>query len=195
MEKKIKVGEVVEATTSEFTSQCYEVNRSPSLGKLLKVRAGDIDIYAVLRGATTTGIEHGRYPLARGKELAEESEVFKANPQLLKLLRTLFTSQVVGYGKSSLIYHRFPPYPARLHSFVFSCEKEEVLDFTRSYDFLNLLLSDEPCQDQVAAACLRQIAEVHPSPHAFLVGAGKRLAQTLGNEVERLNYLLRSLKD
>lgn len=195
MLNKIKVGEVVEGTTSEFVAQCYEVNQAPSLGSLLKVKNGEIDIFAVVKSATTTGLETGRYPLARGKDLAEEEEIFRANPQFLKLLRTLFSAQVLGYRQNSIIHQRFPPYTARLHSFVFLCEKEETRELAQNYDFLNMLLSSDSRQDQVIVACLRQMAETCPNPHAFLLGAGKRLAQSLGREVERLNYLLRSIKD
>lgn len=194
MTQQTKIAEVVDANTSEFVAQCYEVNQLPALGSLLKVKTGEIDIFAVVKSATTTGIETGRYPLARGKDLAEEEEVFTANPQFFKLLRTLISAQVVGYRQDSAIYRRFPPYLARLHSFVFLCEKEEVLELAGNYDFLNMLLSFDLKQDQVVAACLRQMSQVHSDSHAFLVGAGKRLAQILGVEVERLNYLLRSIK-
>ncbi len=194
MKEKTKVAEVVEGNTSEFVAQCYLINQPPALGSLLKVRSGEINIFAVVKNATTAGIETGRYPLARGKDMAEEEEVFRANPQVLKLLRTLFTAQVVGYRQNSLVYQRFPPWPPRLHGFVFPCEKEETQEFGRSYDFLSLLLSFDSRQDQVVVACLRKMAEVQTDPHAFLLGAGKRLAQSLGREVERLNYLLRSIR-
>ncbi len=194
MINKMKVAEVVEATTSEFVAQCYEVNQPPALGSLLRVKNGEIDIFAVVKSATTAGIETGRYPLARGKDLAEEGEIFKANPQLLQLLRTLITAQVIGYRQNAVIYQRFPPYPSRLHSFVFLCENDERQEFAGNYDFLNLLLSFDSSQDQVAAACLRHLARAHINPDAFLLGAGKRLAQSLGREVDRLNYLLRSIR-
>ena len=94
----IKIGEVIEAATGGFAAQCYELHNPPPFGALVRVSEGDIDIYAAVADATTTSIEPGRRPVARGGE--EEGDVFSANPQLEKLLRTEIRAVVVGHKYS-----------------------------------------------------------------------------------------------
>ncbi len=92
-----RVGEVIEASTTVFTAQCYELYGSPALGSLVKTGDGTVEQYGIVYETVTAGIEPGRRPIARGKDESDEEDVYKNNPQLLKLLRTEFSSLVVGY--------------------------------------------------------------------------------------------------
>jgi hypothetical protein len=70
-----------------------------------------------------------------------------------------------------------------------------VLGFTRSLDFLPLLVNARPpASDQAAAACRRLASRAHPDPDAFLVRAGKALAALLAQDSPRLLLLLRMLR-
>lgn len=41
-----KIGEVIEASTTEFTAQCYELHQPPPFGSLVEAREGEVeDIY------------------------------------------------------------------------------------------------------------------------------------------------------
>ena len=62
-----RVGEIIQAGTTDFTAQCYELYQSPPLGSLVKTRDSELELYAVVYHATTTRIEPGRPPIARGK--------------------------------------------------------------------------------------------------------------------------------
>ena len=81
-----KIGEIIEASTGEFTAQCYELHQPPPLGSLVRTAEGETDIYAVVCDAATTGIEPGRRPIARGREEVEEEDIFRSSPQLQKHL-------------------------------------------------------------------------------------------------------------
>jgi hypothetical protein len=48
--------------------------------------------------------------------------------------------------------------------------------------------------DEIVSACLRQASSAHTDRHAFLVKAGKELAILLGAELNRLNAILRRIK-
>ena len=61
-----KIGEIIEASTTEFTAQCYELHQPPAFGSLVKTREGDVEIYGVVCGAETTSIEPGQRLIARG---------------------------------------------------------------------------------------------------------------------------------
>jgi len=187
-----RVGEVIEASTTEFVAQCYELYQSPPLGSLVKTADLPVELYGVVYNATTASLEPGRRPIARGKDEATDEEIYRSNPQLLKLLRSEFSVLIVGHKQEDKLFHYLPPKPARIHSFVYLCSPEEVKEFSQSFAFLNLLIGTHlpvPVEELVAA-CLRQMCQVQEDPHAFLVAAGKELAILLSGELNRLKAIL-----
>jgi len=183
-----KIAEVIEASTAQFTAQCYELYELPPLGSL--VMTGDI--YGIVCHAETTGLEPGRRPIARGKDEATEEAVYQSSPQLLKLLRSEFTAVVVGYKDGDKVFQYLPPKPARIHSFIYLCQPNEVEEFSRQSGFLSILVNAAlpiPAEELIAAA-LRQISQAQEDSRAFLVAAGKELANLLSNDFIRLKNIL-----
>lgn len=236
-----KIGEVIEASTGEFTAQSYRLHWAPALGSLVKtgapaprvgevhespLRAGEpaarvgaihespllaahleqIDqythevkmpaIYGVVCYSETVSLEPGRRAVARGRDLESEEDVYLQNPQLARLLCTNFKALIVGYQDGDRTCHFLPPRPPHVHAFVFPCSQEEVAAFTSTLDFLNILLDASlPIPtDELVAACLRIAAASRNDGRAFLVGAGKELAQRLAAEPTRLGSLLRKIR-
>ena len=158
MSETQRVGEVIEASSTDFTAQCYELYGSPSLGGLVKTRDADVELFGVVYRAATTSLEPGRRPIARGKDEASEEAVYRSNPQLLKLLKSEFGSLVVGYRQNGKLNHYLPPQPARIHGFVYLCSPEEVREFSLSFDFLNMLVNAQlpfPPRSLPAPRCAR----------------------------------------
>jgi hypothetical protein len=183
-----KIAEVIEASTGEFDAQCYELYGIPPLGSLVKTG----NIYGIVAGASTTSIEPGRKPIARGKDEASEEAVYTSSPQLLKLLRSEFTAVVAGFKDGDRVYQHLPPQPARLHSFVYLCQPDEVKEFSHSLGFLNILVNATltvPTEEVVGAA-LRQMSLAQEDGRAFLVKAGKELATLLSSDYVRLKNIL-----
>lgn len=191
-----KIGEVIEARTTDFTAQCYELYELPPLGSLVKTREQGIEIYGVVAGAATTSFEPGRRPVARGKDEASEEAIYQANPQLLKLLKSEFSVLVVGHREEGRLRHYLPPKPARIHGFVYPCSPEEVRDFSRSFGFLSILVNTRlpVATDEIIAAALRQISRAYGEPYPFLVAAGKELAILLASDFSQLKAILGRLK-
>ena len=196
MDEAQRVGEVIEASTTEFVAQCYELYQSPPLGSLVKTRDESVELYGIVYNATTTSLEPGRRPIARGKDEASEEAIYQSSPQLLKLLRSEFGALVVGHKQGDKLHHYLPPQPARIHSFVYRCEPEEVKGFSQSFDFLNVLINTRlsVSVEELVAASLRQMSQVHEDPHRFLVAAGKELAILLSGEFNRLKAILGRIK-
>jgi len=196
MSEAQRVGEVIEASTTEFVAQCYELYQLPPLGSLVKTRDESVELYGIVYNAATTSLEPGRRPIARGKDEASEEEIYRSSPQLLKLLRSEFGALVVGHRQGDKLHHYLPPQPARIHSFVYRCEPEEVKEFSQSFDFLNVLINTRlPVSvEELVAASLRQMSQVHEDPHRFLVAAGKELAILLSGEFNRLKAILGRIK-
>ena len=188
-----RLGEVVEATTTEFTTQCYRLYEAPPLGSL--VRSGDANpIYGIVYEVATRSMDPARHPIPRGGDEDTEEEVYLNNPQLNRLLLTEFKSMVVGYQSDGGLRRYLAPLPLRIHSFVYQCEGEELREFSDSLDFLPIILSAPiSAQDDVIASFLRQASESHPDPQRFMIGAGKELAVYFAGQLQRLNNVLRRL--
>ena len=187
-----KIAEVIEAGTAQFAAQCYELYGIPPLGSLVKTG----DIYGIVAAATTAGLEPGRKPIARGRDEASEAAIYESSPQLAKLLRSEFTTSVVGHKDGDKVLQYLPPQPARIHGFVYLCQPEEVREFSRSFGFLNVLVNSTlpiPA-DELIAAALRQMSQAHEDSRAFLVAAGKELASLLSNDYISLKNILGRLQ-
>lgn len=196
MPDQSRVGEVVEASTTEFVAQCYELYQVPPLGSLVKTGDGQSEIYGIVRRAETASLQTDRHPIARGKDEASQEDIYRSSPQLLKLLKTEFAALVVGHRQGERICQYLAPTPARIHAFVHACTADEVRAFSASLDFLSLLVNsrtDVP-SDELIAAALRQMAQAQPDGHAFLVGAGKELAVLLSGQYIQLRSVLGRLK-
>ena len=191
-----RVGEVIEASTTGFTAQCYELYQPPPLGSLVKTREENVEIYGIVANAATTSLEPGRRPIARGKDEASEEDVYKASPQLSQLLKSEFSAVVIGHRHDEKIHHYLPPKPARIHGFVYQCNPEEMKEFSQSLDFLDILLNTRlPVPvDELTAAALRNLSQAQADQHAFLVAAGKELATRLGGQYNQLKAILGRLK-
>jgi hypothetical protein len=191
-----RLGEVTEASTNQYTAQCYELYRSPPFGSLVSTKNGEIQIYGLVHNVATSGIEPGRRPLARGKDENTEDGIFESNPQLLKLLKSEFGVIIIGYRQNGNVYHYLPPNPPRIHGFVYQCSSEEVLVYSRSFNFLNMLFCTtlETPAEELAAAALRLMSREQAEPRKFLVGAGKALSVLLGRDFNRLKAILDRIK-
>ena len=191
-----RIAEVIETSNPEFLAQCYELDSAPALGSMVKTKGKDGDIYAIVYLSATHPIEPNRRITARGQGSASEADVFKANPQLARLLCTDFRALVAGYARGKNMYQYLPPSPASIYSFVYQCSPDDVREFTQSLNFLNLLIDSrlQVNTDEIIAAFLRQASLAHPSPQDFLVRAGKELAWLLSRDIRRLDSILKRLK-
>ncbi len=189
-----RLGEIIEASTSEFTAQCYKLYDAPAIGSL--VLCGEqTPTYGIVCEATTQSIDPGRAPIPRGLNANTEAEVLSNNPQIERLLHTKFRAIVVGYREGNAI-RRYPPLNApRMFSFVRECTAMELAEFSSSHEFLATLLnSPVNGQDHVVASFLRHAGAAHADGHEYLVGAGKSLAGALSGQLPRLSGILRSLE-
>jgi len=197
MAEEQRVGEIIEASTADFVAQCYELYQSPPLGSLVKTREPPLELYGIVYNAATTSLEPGRRPIARGKDEASEEEIYRSSPQLLELLRSEFSALVVGHRQGDKLYHYLPPKPARIHGFVYLCSPGEVKEFSQSFNFLTILFNTHlpVSQDELIAACLRQMSQVYEDRHSFLVAAGKELAVLLSSQFNQLKAILERIRE
>jgi len=191
-----RVGEVIQASTTDFVAQCYELYQIPPLGSLVKTKDQQLELYGIVYNAATTSLEPGRRPIARGKDETTEEEIYRQSPQLLKLLKSEFGAVVVGHKQGDKLYHYLPPTPARIHGFVYHCPPGEIKEFGQSFDFLNILINASlpVSTEELVAATLRQMSQAYEDRRTFLVAAGKELAVRLSGDLSQLKAILGRIK-
>lgn len=191
-----RVGEVVEAGTTAFTAEASDLHAAPPFGAFVRAGNGAADVVAVVANSRTGSIDPGRRPVARGRDLADEDEIYRRNPELLALLRTEFEAVVVGFRDEAGAWRPWlPGRPPKLHAFVYECTPAEVAEFTAELDFLpTLLAAGRGPVDELVGACLRTAGAARGGDRAFLVEAGKKLATLLAAEPHRLGAILRRIR-
>ena len=103
----------------------------------------------------------------------------------------------VGFQIQGASYHSLPPRPPISLDPVFLCADDDVRAFTQSFDFFRLVLNaPEVPAEELMAAAIRHACAARPANEQrdFLVRAGRRLATMLGNDLPRLDHLLRLIR-
>jgi hypothetical protein len=188
------VGEIVEASTTEFLAQTVELDSAPPFGAFVEVATDDmLTIYAVVVHVQTEGIDPGSRAIMRGHDDVRDDRIYQENPDLPLVLRTTFRGLVVGFAEAGRLHQFLPPRPPRLHYSVFTCPSETVRDFSStSLDYLQALLTAaEVPVDELLAANLRYTAAQYGDGADFLQQAGRELAQLLRADYARLTAILR----
>ena len=192
VETASRVGEVVESATDRCTVQCYQLYQAPPLGTLVMTRSPAV--YGVVSRISTESLYPGRPVVARGEDEETEEGIYRANPQLTRLLCTRFEATILGYAENGTVRHGLPPLPPPVHAFAHRCIDDEVRKFTQSLDFLALLLEGQPMwADEIASAMLVKAADARTDRGSFLLTAGKALAARLASDLPRLDRILRRI--
>src|ERR1700716_1917698 len=187
------MGEVVEASTTEFLAQTVELDSAPPFGAFVEVATDDnLTTYGVVAHVQTAGIDPGSRAIMRGHGDVRDKRIYQKTPALPLVLRTTFRALVVGFGEGSRLYQFLPPRPPRLHYSVFTCPPETIRDLAASLDYLQALLgAAEVPVDELLAANLRYTAAHFRDAAEFLNLAGRELAQLLRADYPRLTAILR----
>src|SRR4030081_1492015 len=125
------MGEVVEASTTEFLAQTVELDSAPPFGAFVEVATEDnLTIYGVVAHVQTAGIDPGSRAIMRGHGDVRDERIYQENPDLPLVLRTTFRGLVVGFAEGRRLPQFLPPRPPRLHYSVFTCTPQIVQDFS-----------------------------------------------------------------
>src|SRR4051812_33834383 len=96
-ETRVRLGEVIEASTVEFVAESFELYESPVFGSLVWVGDQDQGSFGLVYSSTTASLDPGRRPVARGHNLIREEDIYLEHPQISHLLRTEFRALVIGH--------------------------------------------------------------------------------------------------
>src|SRR4030081_1047331 len=118
------MGEVVEASTTEFLAQTVALDLAPPFGAFVEVATDDnLTTYGLVAHVQTAGIDPGSRAIMRGHGDVRDERIYEENPDLPLVLRTTFRALVVGFGESEKLFQFLPPRPPRLHYSVFTCDR------------------------------------------------------------------------
>ena len=196
------IAEVIETSTTQSFAQCLETKDlsfpiMPPFGSLVKSldKESGNTILAVVTYATTTSIDSVHHTRALGLSLAELRE---QQPQIFAMLKTEFKATIVGFKNSfmtqddSEVYHQYlPPRPPQIHQAVYRCQEKEIINFSKKFDFLRILLQvKEAPVDALIIASIRNIYLLKKSDKNWLVHIGRALGILLKDDYDRLHYIL-----
>lgn len=214
----------MEASTTHFVAQCPAQNlyHPPTFGSIVRtpsfvpssapVEEEEVDpfelpsrsplasiplvegtVYGLVWHSHTTSLDPSRRPMAYGME---EAVLRHEQPQIFELLHTEFSALSIATVEQGRLRMSLPPRPPRLHAFVAPCTPEEVCTLTATSDILHRILTApaEVPVDALLVACIRHAWQAREQDFQYLVQTGKRLAQLLHSEPDRLTALLRQLE-
>jgi hypothetical protein len=150
-------------------------------------------IYGLVYNVYEASIDPNRRAMAYG---IEREELFRHQPQIAEFLKVEFEAAIIGFNDIGYIRAYLPPFPPRIHSFVYPCNRQEVLDLTEDLEFIRSInaLPGLPIEE-LAAASIRLAYAERENDRAFLMRAGQEIAQLLKDEYEKARSIIRRISD
>lgn len=197
---ELRIGEVIEAATSECKAQALKANRNqldwaqvPPLGSFVRIASDEnpIEILGVVYKVESGALDTAHRPTALN---LTRQQIREQQPQIFDLLKTDFSMILIGYIEKRT-YHQFlPPFPPQIHDFVYLCDKEEVIRITERFFFLRTLLTAPASSDELVAATLRLSYQARQQDRHFLLKAGRETASLLKDNYDRLTAILQRIQ-
>lgn len=191
------IGEIIETTSVDFLAESLTLHEPPMLGEMVKVQVRGHDFcYALVCYGSTSSPDAGRRAVRRSTEGITDEAVYRAHPQLNRLLQTTFRAVLVGWHEQSSpgnpVRQTLPPGPPPLHHAVHPCQPTEVRDFSNQVHYFRLVLATvrEVPSEQVLAAHIRLVAAQRPDGERWLAHAAQTAVGLLKHDHERLLTLL-----
>ncbi len=190
-----RIGEIIASSTTNLVAECYHDRPPPTLGALVRTAMDGAQIYGIVHLVSNVLLDESRRPIARGENLADEDELWRAHPEFSRLIRTEVEATLVGYqfALDSPIRQGYPPRPARLHGFVYLCGETASKLFVADTLFVDLLvgaIENPRLADQVVTDAVASLAASIDDPDEFKLACGKRLARLFNRDLVRLDSVL-----
>jgi hypothetical protein len=192
----LRVGRVLRASIRGFVVGCRVMRENiPAFGVLVSAvsptSAGTI--YGLIYDVSVRGD-----PFVRQLAIADLPEEILRDQRENRLMPIEVSVLAVGHSEGSVIRHCLPPQPPVTLNLLHQCRSQEVVAFTRQFDYLRLVLEavNVPA-DELLAANLRMAAEARAESERgeFLVVAGRELARLLRGDLRRLEGILWRMRE
>jgi len=200
----MRIGEIVETTSTGFIAESFTLNQPPALGSLVVVRVPNgtegstdvMDLFAVVTFGRTAGLDPSRRPVRHSTAAVFDQAIYREHPELDHTLRTEFGAALVGYVLDGRMRQHLPTQPPPLHFSVQDATAEDVRRFTSRLLYLRFLLlpgSAEVPPLQVLAANVREVYRQREEDRPWLEAAGREVAALLKDDHAALLTVLYSI--
>lgn len=188
-----RLGEIVEASTTVWRAVAPRTFEAPAFGSFVKTSDGSRTTYGVVSHVQHASIDPSRKAIPLGRSW---DELEREQPQVRELLTTEFDAICVAFAEDRDVIHAFlPPLPPRVHDFVEVCSPDEIVELTDDLGFIRTLgATGLPVVGELIAAAIR-VASAHRSDQrAFLVGAGREVADLFRQDYEQASAIIRRIR-
>lgn len=187
--KRQVLGEIVEASYTEFTAESYQLHQTPTLGRLVRAEHA----IGVVHKACTESIG---LTSREGKPDDQDGTVYKLHPEFEYTLHTRFSALAVGYYNGSRIIHAYPDTLPRLHYQCYLLDDAATLEFTVKPGYLRPLVNaSDCCVDEAIAYLLGHVFYLHGKDRGHLLNATAFLSRLLKGQYDRLVGILETLDE
>jgi hypothetical protein len=188
-----RLGEIVEASTTRLRAVAPRTFEAPAFGSFVRTTDGSRTTYAVVALVEHASVDPSRKAMPLGRSWAE---LEREQPQVIDLLTTEFDAICVAFSEGDGHVRAYlPPLPPRVHDFVTACERAEIIELTQDLTFIRTLAAcGLPVAAELVAAAIRGAAEQREDTHAFLVKAGREVADTFRQDYEQASSILRRIR-
>ena len=188
-----RLGEIVEASTTVWRAVAPRTFEAPAFGSFVKTSDGSRTVYGVVSHVQHASIDPSRKAIPLGRSW---DELMREQPQVRELLTTEFDAIVVAFAEESDTIHAFlPPLPPRVHDFVEACTSGEIVELTEDRSFIRTLgASGLPVVGELIAAAIRAAATHRDDHRAYLVSAGREVADLFRMDYELASSIIRRIR-
>jgi hypothetical protein len=188
-----RLGEIVEASTTVWRAVAPRTFEAPAFGSFVKTSDGSRTTYGVVSHVQHASIDPSRKAIPLGRSWAE---LEREQPQVRELLTTEFDAICVAFAEEADTIHAFlPPLPPRVHDFVEACTSDEIVELTEDRSFIRTLgASGLPVVGELIAAAIRAAAIHRPDQRAYLVSAGREVADLFRMDYELASSIIRRIR-
>ena len=194
-EARIPVGRVLRASNRGFTVGCRVMQPDiPVFGSFVRAdaRAPEGAIYGLIYDVT---IQDDLF--VRRFVMVEPPEEVVRDQRENRQVPIEVSILAVGYRTGGRIVHGIPPQPPVTMDYLYPCTPDEIVEFTRRFDYFRLVLNAPGVPaDELISASLLSAAAARPAEERmdFLIEAGRELTRLLSNDLTRLDGLLRRIR-
>lgn len=188
-----RLGEIVEASTSAWRSVAPRTFSAPAFGSFVKTSDGSRTTYGVVSHVEHASVDPSRKAIPLGRSW---DELEREQPQVLDLLTTEFEAICVAFAdERGGICPYLPPLPPRVHDFVTACDPAEIIELTEDLSFIRTLAaSGITVAAELVAASIRGAASHRSDLRAFLVRAGREVADLYRQDYEQASAIIRRIR-
>jgi hypothetical protein len=188
-----RLGEIVEASTTRLRAVAPRTFEAPAFGSFVRTTDGSRTTYGVVALVEHASVDPSRKAMPLGRSW---DELEREQPQVIDLLTTEFDAICVAFSEGDGVIHAYlPPLPPRVHDFVTACDPSEVIELTDDLSFVRTLSAcGLPVAAELVAAAIRSAAEQREDVQAFLVRAGREVADTFRQDYEQASSIIRRIR-